>query len=149
VDKFELFNKWIAALFEGLEKEVDQETRKKILEYCGRICATHHRSIETVKSLKKNARDIDDLLGKINRQKDFWCGKWLRENDIIYSICEKCGCPMVIMSVIELRPLLCECSRGWVRAVFEAALGKPVEVKLEKAIGRGDSICKYIVRIKE
>jgi predicted hydrocarbon binding protein len=32
-----------------------------------------------------------------------------------------------------------------VKEVFEAALGKPVEVDLTQAIGRGDKVCKFVV----
>jgi predicted hydrocarbon binding protein len=41
---------------------------------------------------------------------------------------------------------LCLCSRGWVKTIFETLLGKPVRVELEKAIGRGDDICRYVVQ---
>ncbi len=39
----------------------------------------------------------------------------------------------------------CYCSLGWVNAVFETILGKPVKVKLEQAIGRGDKVCKFTI----
>jgi len=47
--------------------------------------------------------------------------------------------------IVELNGTFCLCSRGWVKIVFETTLERPVRVKLEKAIGRGDDICKYNV----
>ena len=32
------------------------------------------------------------------------------------------------------------------KTIFETLLGKPVRVELEKAIGRGDDICRYVVQ---
>jgi len=64
-------------------------------------------------------------------------------------VCQECGCPLVRAGLVELSPTLCLCSRGWVQAVFEAALAKPVEVELEQAIGRGDPACRFVVKPAE
>jgi predicted hydrocarbon binding protein len=115
------------------------------MQACGKVCAKHHASIDIAKSIKQESKDIDGFLEKLNQQKDYWCGKWVREGDIIYSVCEECGCPLVLAGLVELSPTFCDCSRGWVKEVFEAALGKPVEVDLTQAIGRGDKVCKFVV----
>jgi predicted hydrocarbon binding protein len=47
--------------------------------------------------------------------------------------------------VVKLTGAFCFCSRGWVKAIFEALLKRPVRVELEKAIGFGDEVCKYNV----
>jgi predicted hydrocarbon binding protein len=137
--------KWLTALLAGIDEHVDTETRSKLMQACGKVCAKHHASIDIAKSIKQESKDIDGFLEKLNQQKDNWCGKWVREGDIIYSVCEECGCPLVLAGLVELSPTFCDCSRGWVKAVFEAALGKPVEVELTQAIGRGDKVCKFVV----
>jgi len=147
--ELELLRKWLAVLMAGLDAEVDERTRAQMMEYCGRACALHHGSIETVKTIQHTAKEIDELLDKLNQQKDFWCGRWVRDRDTIYSVCKECGCPLVRAGWVELSPTFCHCSQGWVKTVFETALGRPVEVELEQAIGRGDQVCKFIVRFDE
>jgi predicted hydrocarbon binding protein len=140
-----LIHEWIATLIEGLDAEVDDNIREKLMNNCGRACAIHHGSIEMVKEIQRQTKEIDELLNELNQQKDFWCGAWERDGDTIYSICEECGCPLIREGLVELSPAFCQCSRGWVKAVFEIAIGKPVKVELEQAIGRGDKVCKFIV----
>lgn len=43
----------------------------------------------------------------------------------------------------------CNCSRGWVKTVFGTVSGRPVEVELKQAIGRGDPVCEFVVRFDE
>ena len=140
-----LLSEWLATLMAGLDAKVDKDIRERIMNYCGRTCAIHHGSIKMIKEIKRQTKEIDKLLNELNQQKDFWCGVWERDGDTIYSICEECGCPLVRTGLIELSPTFCECSLGYVKAVFEIAIGKPMKVELEQAIGRGDKVCKFIV----
>jgi hypothetical protein len=39
----------------------------------------------------------------------------------------------------------CYCSVGWVKEMFEQALERPVEVKVEASIRRGDETCRLRV----
>lgn len=145
MEELELLSKWLAASMAGLAAEVDEGIRARVMEYCGRACALHFGSIETVRAIRSSVKDIDELLDELNQQKGLWCGRWVRDEGAISSVCEECGCPLARAGLVELSPTLCYCSRGWVKAVFEAALGGPVQVELEQAIGRGDQVCRFIV----
>jgi predicted hydrocarbon binding protein len=142
----ELYRKWVETLMSTLEILVDEDTRAGLMESCGRVCALHYGSIEQARAIKHSAKEMDELLYKLNQQEGLWCGKWERDGDIIYSVCKECGCPLVRAGLVKLSPTFCNCSRGWVKAVFEAVLGRPVEVELEQAIGRGDQVCRFLVR---
>jgi len=141
----ELLRGWIAALVSGLHAEADQETAARVMEYCGRACAAHFGSVAAVETLRRDLEGIDELLERLNQQEDFWCGRWVRDGEVIYSVCERCGCPLVQTGWVEVSPTLCQCSRGWVKTVFEAVLDRPVDVDLQQAIGRGDAVCRYVV----
>jgi hypothetical protein len=39
----------------------------------------------------------------------------------------------------------CYCSVGWVKEMFEQALERPVEVRLEASVLRGDEACQLRV----
>ena len=146
MSELELLHKWLGALMAGLDAEVDERSRAQLMERCGRACALHFGSIETVKTIQSNVKELDELLHELNRQQGLWCGRWVRDGDTIYSVCEACGCPLVGAGLVKLSPILCECSRGWVKAVFETALDRPVKVALEEAIGRGDPVCRFVVQ---
>lgn len=141
----ELLRKWLETLMAGLAAEVDEKTQVQLIKRCGRTCAFYHGDVERARTLRRSARDIDELLDRLNQEEDFWCGRWTREGDTIYSVCEACGCPLVRAGLVELSPTFCNCSRGWVAAVFETILGRPVEVELKRAIGRGDPVCEFAV----
>lgn len=141
----ELMRKWMAALLADIDDEVDEKTQERLMEACGTACARYHGSIKIARAIGKKSHNLDDLLKALNQQKDYWCGEWKRKGDTVFSVCKDCGCPLVSAGLVELSPSFCECSRGWVRAVFEAALGKPVEVELEQSIGRGNPVCRFVV----
>jgi predicted hydrocarbon binding protein len=144
----ELMRKWVTTFLANVGDETDEETRKLLMEACGTACARYHGSVEIARAIGQESGSINEILEKLNQNRDLWCGEWKKEGDVIFSICQSCGCPLVLAELVELTPTFCECSRGWVKAVFDAALGKPVEVELDQAIGRGDPVCKFVVEVK-
>ena len=128
----------------GLE-EVDEETRLRIMERCGEACA-EVGDLDIARKIAEETDDLDEIVSRANVE-IAWCGEWVREGDEITAVCKQCGCPLVRHGVIELTGTFCYCSRGWVKAIFEALLKNPVEVELERAIGLGDDVCKYTVHI--
>jgi predicted hydrocarbon binding protein len=145
VDMQKLFKEWAAALLAGLDAEADDETKTRVMEYCGRACALTYGSLEKAKSIRNGVKGIDEFLEEISGVDGFWCGAWIRDGDAVYSVCTVCGCPLVLGGLVERSPIFCDCSRGWVKAVFEEVFREPVDVKLEQAIGRGDPVCKFVV----
>ena len=143
--EIELLRKWLESLLATLDEEFDRETQARLLEPCGRTCAVHHGDLSKAQELGGTFDDIDGLLAELNRQLD-WCGEWRRDDDAIVSICERCGCPLVREGLVKLVPAFCECSRGFVEALFQRAFGQPVSVALKRAIGRGDPVCEFVVR---
>jgi predicted hydrocarbon binding protein len=141
----ELLHKWVESLLATLGEELDRETQARILEPCGRTCAVHHGDLRKARELGEAFDNVDGLLAELNRQVD-WCGEWRRDDDTIVSICERCGCPLVREGLVKLVPAFCECSRGFVAALFQGAFGQPVSVDLKRAIGRGDPVCEFVVR---
>jgi predicted hydrocarbon binding protein len=148
MEEGELLHKWLETLMAGLEAAVDERTRAKVMESCGRACAHHHGDMEKARAIKGSAQEIGERLAKLNRQV-LWCGSWVRDGETITSVCEECGCPLVRAGLVELSPTFCNCSRGWVKAVFETIWGRPVEVELKQAIGQGDPVCEFTVRFDE
>ena len=141
----ELLRKWVRSLLSALDENVGAEARSRLLEACGRTCAAHHGDLDRAEAAGERAGDLDELLDSLNRDVS-WCGAWRREEDGIVSVCEQCGCPLVREGLVKLSPVFCACSTGFVKELFERALGRPVLVCLEQAIGRGDPVCRFVVR---
>lgn len=142
----DLLSRWINSLIEGLDESVDESTKIKILKKCGNACSHYHGHVEKIRDMKRKANSLDKILDIMN-QEEMWCGKWIRDGDVIYSKCNKvCGCPLVVSGMVKLSPTNCYCSHGYMKSVFGEILEKPFEVKLEKSIGRGDNFCHYTVK---
>ncbi len=142
VDVKETFRQaWVTALMTNLDSQLDEPSRIKLMESCGRACARRGAAGQLTKAaggdLDKLVTALGALLGKENAQRD---GNTVR---LRYT---KCYCPLVGAGPERLSKTYCECSRGWALEVFGAALGKPVDVELLRSIKRGDSVCEFLVR---
>lgn len=131
------------SIIRGLD-EVDLETRKKIMELCGEACTREDGDLEIAKRIAEETTDEEEILTKVNKEIP-WCGIWTLKDNIIQCTCVECGCPLVRHKVVDLTATFCYCSRGWVKKIFETLLKKPVNVELEKSIGLGDKLCKFVV----
>ena len=126
----------------GLDSEVDQRTRVRILENCGRSCISRG-FIKRVQACNKRARNMDEFLDNLS---EIW-SHLHRDGDKIHVVYEKCYCPLVRAYPGRLSRTFCNCSRGWIKELFESALQRPVPVRLEKSIRQGDNICRFEVRL--
>lgn len=135
--------KWISQLVDGLDKHVDEKTRAVILENCGRQCQTQS-FINRAKRIYEQSKNEEDFLDKLEQ-----VYKHLRrEGGKTYIVYKKCYCSQVNrISKGKLSGTYCNCSRGWAKALFEGAVGRPVEVKLEKSIISGDNECRFRIFI--
>ncbi len=131
--------KWIAALVEGLDKNVDEKTRERILEQCGRQCQSQ-TFIKKARDIYSKSADVEDFLEKFGK-----IYKHLhKEGKGLYIIYPRCYCSQVNkIPKGKLSATYCNCSRGWVKALFEGALGRPVDVFMEQSIVKGDKQCKF------
>lgn len=131
--------KWITCLVDGLNQHVDEKTRVLILEQCGRQCQSPV-FIKKAKSIYEKSKDIDEFLERFGQ-----VYKHLhKEGEKVYIVYPRCYCSQVNkIPKGKLSGTYCNCSRGWAKALFEGALGRPVEVLMEKSIINGDNQCKF------
>lgn len=131
--------KWIACLIAGLNEHVDEKTRATILEQCGRQCQSQS-FIKKARGIYQKSKSIDEFLEKLGQ-----AYKHLhREGDKVYIVYPRCYCSQVNeIPKGKLSATYCNCSRGWAKALFEGALGRTVEVIMEKSIINGDNQCKF------
>ncbi len=143
----ELLSQWMEALIQGLDESVEKGKKEKIMEKCGMTCSHYHGHIDKIRAMKKKGQNLEEILEQMN-QDEMWCGEWIKKGDIIYSFCRVCECPFVVSEIIRPSSTFCQCSKGFVKSIFEAIFEKPVQVDLKKAIGQGDNVCHFVVHHK-
>jgi predicted ArsR family transcriptional regulator len=133
---------WLVDLLKEVEGHVDEERLANILEGRGRACigATY---INKAKDAAKNAKDVDEFLDNLATA----VRMLKREGDKVYMVYPKCYCHKLKGVKGDVPGSYCYCSVGWVKEMFEQALGRPVEVKLEASVLRGDEACRLRVLV--
>jgi hypothetical protein len=139
--KSKVMHDWISSLMKSMDKHVDAEEKIKLLEDCGRACAGRHAKSEAA----KHTGNLEGWLQALRK----WVGpeNVRREGNSIRVVYSKCFCPLVQDSPPLLSDTYCNCSRGWLKEVFETVVGSSVEVKLEESIMRGGNQCRFSVMI--
>ena len=131
---------WLVDLLKEVEGCIDEERMANILENRGRACISP-TYIKKAKDVAKDAKDTNEFLDKL--------GKVLpmlkREGDKVYMVYPKCYCHKIKGLKGDIPGNYCYCSVGWVKEMFEQALGRPVEVKLEASVLQGDKACRLRV----
>ena len=111
------------------------------MESCGRACSRG----AAVASAEKCEADVDKLLSLLEK----WLGKGHahREGDVVQVVYPKCFCHLVAKGPPRLPETYCLCSCGWLKEMFEAVTGNPVEVQLLESVKRGGEQCSFTVKL--
>lgn len=131
--------RWISCLINGLDEHVDDKTKVRVLEQCGRQCQSQ-RFVEKARKIYEKSENIDEFLNEFMKvYKNLH-----REDDKIFIVYPKCYCSHVNKIPQEkLSSTFCNCSRGWAKELFEGALGRHVDLLMEESIVNGDKQCKF------
>lgn len=132
---------WLSSLMENMDEHLEDEEKINLLEQCGRACAERHAKAEAL----KHKGDLDGWLGKFRK----WVGaeNVKKKGNTVHLIYSKCLCPLVQDHPPLMSETYCNCSRGWLKEVFETVVEKPVEVKLKDSIMQGGNHCRFTVLI--
>lgn len=133
-------HKWIFALVDSLDKNTDEQSKISVLENCGRACITESMK-KRAKKVKQESKSAAEFLKNLSK---VWGHLKLKGKDV-YVEYPRCYCPIVASYKGELPKSWCNCSRGWIKELFESALGKPVKVLLEKSVKQSDKSCRFKV----
>lgn len=130
---------WLTNLMESMDTQLEEDTKIKLLEECGRSCAKKNIKKEAWKYQGK----LDDWLDKMKK----WVGakNIQKQADCIQVVYKKCFCPLVQDIPPILTATFCNCSRGWLKEIFETVLEKPVTVEMEDSIMKGGEQCRFSV----
>jgi len=144
--KQEFAQAWIKRLMENMDAQLDEETRVKLMESCGRACfRTSHGEAGAT---KPQPGDLEKVLA--------WLKQFAGEDGVrkegnaiyfSYGSSGRCFCPLVEDGPPTLSATYCQCSGGYVKDMFARAVGKPVKLELTESIKRGGKACRFAVQV--
>ncbi len=153
-ERIEFAEKWVGRFMGVLDVTLDAGTRRKVMMANGKACLLAYlkeigRTVQPV-TLEEYAAQVKA------RVKD---GSTRVEGNVItmqFSTAAETGlpaeesaclCPLVETKPAGLSGSYCDCSLGYVQAMHELKLGRPVEVELTESVLRGGKRCKFKVTV--
>ena len=148
---------WIKSILEIMDDNLDQPTRTRILNLCGRSCferefgvrddqkptsADAQRYLKGLTSkgfrVERNPRTIVIYYG--------WAGK---QNPMGLSLKEGyCMCPIFESEHKTVSPTFCSCSAGYVKEILERGTGwAATSAEVVKSLKKGDQDCQFKITL--
>ncbi len=136
----------IQGMMQLLDQNVNEETRRQIMETCGRQCIGAS-TLEKARRLLRDAPDLDSWLDRLN-EAHIGGGHFRREGDTIHAAYDRCYCGSVNQARERISNTYCRCSCGWYRQLFETLLGQSVRVELLGSIISGEERCRFLIYLQ-
>ncbi len=148
---------WVKGAMERLDALVDEETRVKIMENCGYACANvNKRVIEGAKARRRKFKSVDEFL-EAELRKPMRGTKLIREGNMLYQFYTpatfakslRCYCGLLrgLPTDEQVSKTYCNCSKGFVKKLWESVLEKPVKVDLIQSAVSGSKECKFAIHL--
>lgn len=140
----EFIQNWLSDLMGAIETELDESTKIKLLAGCGRGCFQRHKFKRDIAEEGKG--DLDKLIGAYNKNFEVW-----KEGNTVHvrygNVSPGCYCPAARFRPAKPNDLHCECTRATHQAIFETALGRPIDVKILESVRRGSKTCHFVATV--
>jgi len=132
---------WIKNAVTSIEEQTSQDACSQILQSCGRRCAPE-KLISQAKRIFDSSKDFGEFLARFSEVFD----ALHVEDNAVYIVYPQCYCPHIRnLDKEDIPNVYCECSVGWIRELFEQAVGKPVSVERIATVVAGDPGCRFKV----
>jgi len=153
-ERIEFAEKWVRRFMEVLDTNLDAGTRRKVMMANGKACLLAY-----LKEIGRTVQPVtlEEFAAKVKAQ--FKDGSTRVEGNVITmqftSAAETglpsaegaCLCPLVETKPAGLSATYCDCSLGYVQAMHELKLNRPVEVELTDSVLRGGKRCQFKVTV--
>jgi hypothetical protein len=135
---------WLSDLLDAMQVELDEPTRIRLMAGCGRGCFLRHAFKQELAAQGRGS--LDQLLIALRNNFEAWQaddGVHIRYGEIS----ARCYCPVLPERTGDPDELHCQCTRATHQAIFEAALGYPVQVEIIETLRRGGKTCHFLARV--
>lgn len=148
---------WVRGAMKRLDRAVDKKTRARIMEECGYACAkANHATIDRVVAKRKKYGSLEEFL-EAEKSKLLPGMRLEPQGKILYQFYlpqsfrypMRCFCSLLRALPPEetVSATYCQCSRGFVQAMWERVLGKPVKVEVLETAVTGAKECKFKIHL--
>ncbi len=136
---------WLSDLLEVMDAVLDEPTRVKLMEGCGRGCFRRHQFKQDIAVRAEGSLEklIEAYRANFEAWQDTDGGVHIRYGETSPG----CYCPAAKGRPTKPGDLHCECTRATHQTVFEAALGRPVTVKILESVRRGGKTCHFLASV--
>ena len=135
---------WLTDLLETIDSQLDEKTKVKLMEGCGRGCFRRHQFKRDL--AKQGQGDLEKLLEALKQ--NFYIE---REGDLVHirygTSPDGCYCPVLRNRPAKPDDMHCNCTRATHQAIWEEALGRPFKVDIVETVRRGGKRCHFIVHL--
>ncbi len=153
--KVESGQKVIRRIISQLDAQLDEASRTKIMEACGRACYTGAHGPRP--AAQPGPQDVEKFLDGMRKYLGKDGVQQQGSQTIVYfrytsnpqglkTADGYCLCPIFENAPKDVSPTFCNCSLGYVKEIFERRTGKPVTVQLTNSVLRGGKTCEFTVR---
>ncbi|HVP38703.1 MAG TPA: hypothetical protein VMS93_05900 [Candidatus Saccharimonadales bacterium] len=153
--RMEFADGWVKRFFDAVDQNLDEPTRKRLMEANGRSCFTayagprrHPPAADAVERFSKwvaeeGAKHGYSMEGRVIHFEYLGSAETGKASPECI-----CLCPLVEAQVAgQISPTYCHCSVGYVKEMHERRLGRPVQVELVDSILRGGRRCKFQIMV--
>ncbi len=145
-DQTSFEQKWISSVLENIGSFGEEEQIRNLVKESSSV---HYDDL-------KMDVFLNPYLGKVKEFNSFIEKEWgwrisYDENKgeiIVDENKDYCVCPLMKNSTSKL-PALCYCSEGFAEKMYSKVAGKPVSARVISSVQRGDSSCKYSIKIPD
>jgi hypothetical protein len=153
--RIEKAESWVKFLIDNMDALLDEETRIKLLNACGRSCYFNAFGVAGEKKPSPEAAErylqaLEKGGFRVERGTEattVYYGWARKQNPQGLSLAEGyCMCPLVENEILGLSPSYCNCSAGYVAEGLERATGRKVlSVEILESVKRGGQDCRFKV----
>lgn len=140
----EFIQNWLSDLLDTMDRVLDEETKVKLFESCGKRCFERHAFKRDIAAEGKG--DLEKLIKAYKKNYEVW-----RDGNIVHvrygEVSSGCYCPAANYRASKPNDLHCECTRMTHQSIFETALGRPFKVDILESLRRGGRTCHFAVHL--
>lgn len=135
---------WLTDLLAMINAELDEPTRVKLIEGCGRGCYRRHQFKQDIAAAAHGT--VDGLVEAYHSI----CEAWREGDDLHLRYGETsavCYCPVLRGRALPHGDLHCHCTKATHQAIVETALGRPVRMEIVETLRRGGRTCHFVAHV--
>lgn len=136
---------WLSDLLDTMDTELDETSRVRLMEGCGRACYRRHAFKPAIAAASGGT--LEGLVEAYHAM----CEAWLEGSDLHVRFGEKvdrCYCPVLHDAPGRPNDLHCHCTKATQQAIIETALKRPVKMEIVESVRRGGKTCHFIAHLE-